>query len=69
MRLIEVQEKVTYRRHEIARELWIVNGQPRTVYTVDGAHAPDGHFDTLEDAQRACRRRGADPAGRMPSPN
>ena len=40
------------RGHRIDEQTWEVNGRPRTVYVLDEAHAPDGHFQTLEDAKR-----------------
>lgn len=50
-------ETTTYRNHTIALEIWAVNGQDRWVYVLDGGNAASGHYDSLEDAQRACRRR------------
>lgn len=49
--LIQQTAQIIYRKHQIAAELWDVNGKQREVFTIDGAHAPDGHFDPLADAK------------------
>ena len=56
-RLKEVISETEYRKHKIVEQDWIVKGKPRRVFVVDTAHAPDGHYDSIEDAQRAIRRR------------
>ena len=48
---------MTYRNRKIEEQVWTVNGQKRRVFVIDSQYAPDGHFDTLEDAQRFIRRR------------